>query len=83
MKIARKTCQSSCRVLIDRMMRCKKQWHYGLSRRDKAVSRAILRRSKTTPEVIFRERGKRAKKGLGKGASSRIDYDTLPLTLRG
>jgi hypothetical protein len=40
MKIACERCESSCCVLIDRMMRCETQWHYGHSGRNKAVCRA-------------------------------------------
>ena len=80
MKIACETCRSSCYVLIDRMMRCETQWHYGLSGRDEAVCRAILRRSKGTPASSFRGR---EGKDLSKSVYSRTDYGTLRLKLRG
>ena len=37
MKIAWSRCESSCCVVIDRMMRCEAGWHYGLSGKNKAV----------------------------------------------
>lgn len=65
MKIARETCQASCWLVIDRMMRCGKQWHYGLSGRDKAVSRNCTA-TKDYTGGYFQGRGKRAKDGLGR-----------------
>ena len=81
MKIACERCQSSWKVLIDRMMRCGGQWHYGLSGREEAVCRPILvRLPKATPASSFRER---EEKGMSKGVYSRTGHRTLRLTVRG
>jgi len=69
-------------MLIDRMMRCETQWHYGLSGRDKAVCCAQFYGDLRLRRGERGERAKRKKKEW-KNVYSGIDYDVLQPTLRG
>ena len=78
MKIACERCSSSCCSLIDRMMRCERQWHYGLSGRNKAVGRAQLYGNLKIRRVDLGGRGKsEGKKSKEKSIIwNRLQYGT-------